>query len=274
VKDLTARLTGTSERRSIEEGTVHHPGTCGPCDDCREALADYATIPAYKRQGPPLPALPDKCSTCGARYYKGEKEALREHILLCGSWMKRLAALERDRKPVDAGKSMRHACGRLAGEFAETFWQNRERARAVAPPEQSTLDQLIRHADRFGCELVYDTAVGCGLSDDELLTLGLELRKIADRTRRSASRRTGGRMWRPPHLPEISEEGKGDRLVEQSRVRDLQEKNRKRSRRRSGVEVDVLAAYEENPLLLPSVIADRCNVSERRVKKILLQAAP
>jgi cytidine deaminase len=22
--------------------TTHHPGNCGPCPDCREALADYA----------------------------------------------------------------------------------------------------------------------------------------------------------------------------------------------------------------------------------------
>jgi hypothetical protein len=78
---------------------------------------------------------------------------------------------------------------------------------------------------------------------------------------------------RPCRAPKVSDEDEAARLAEQTRVRNLQEANRKRSRRRSGVEEDVLTVYGENPLLLPSVIADRCNISERRVKKILLEAA-
>jgi hypothetical protein len=160
--------------------------------------------------------------------------------------MKRLAASERERKPVDAkaaGKLMRQASGRLAGEYAEAFWRSRARALAVPPLGPPTLDRLVRHAERFGCELVYKTALDGGLPDQELVTLGLELRKIADRHRRA--RKTQG-WWKD----------------------DLQEKDRKRSRRRSGVEEDVLALHEKNPLLQPSVIADRCNISERRVKRI------
>jgi len=26
----------------IEPGRIHHPDSCGPCADCREALGDYA----------------------------------------------------------------------------------------------------------------------------------------------------------------------------------------------------------------------------------------
>lgn len=52
--------------------------------------------------------------------------------------------------PVDARKSMEHACGHAAGVYAETFWANRRpsppRDVAISKPTRA---ELQRHLERF-----------------------------------------------------------------------------------------------------------------------------
>jgi hypothetical protein len=43
--DRDRHAKAVTQKASAE--TPLHPNRCGPCEDCREALADYATIPAY-----------------------------------------------------------------------------------------------------------------------------------------------------------------------------------------------------------------------------------
>lgn len=38
------------EHAFIEQPPVHHPDTCGPCEDCAEALEDYGALVAERRR--------------------------------------------------------------------------------------------------------------------------------------------------------------------------------------------------------------------------------
>lgn len=155
------------------------------------------------------------------------------------------------------------------------------RSVSQSPPQQRanddyaapTLDRLIHHAEKFGCDCVYETAQGCGFSDSELATLGVELKKIAAGHRRARRPDTWWKDAAPRYLPQVSREDEAQRLTEQSRVRTLQDESRKRSRRTKGVKEELLALLERHPLLMPAVLADRLNISEGRVRKLLAETA-
>jgi hypothetical protein len=109
---------------------IHHPRTCGPCDDCREALRDYATIPAYAEQLP-----------------KRSQEERDE-----AAFWERLSRpfTPPGLNPDAVGRSMRHACGTLAGEYARRFWTSRIAAdKAAVPFTIPTAEQLRRHEQKF-----------------------------------------------------------------------------------------------------------------------------
>jgi hypothetical protein len=62
-----------------------HPKRCGPCEECKAALGDYATAYIERLGRMRLPPLPHTCEDCGAHFKKEEAEALREHLHLCKS---------------------------------------------------------------------------------------------------------------------------------------------------------------------------------------------
>jgi hypothetical protein len=134
------------------------------------------------------------------------------------------------------------------------------------------LDGFIKHAQLFGCDCVWATAQ-TDLSDRELAVLGAELKKIAAEHKRARKPKSWWENAAPHRLPKVPEEDTSQKLAEQSRVRTKQQESKKRSQRRNNVREDILKLHREHPLLLPGVIADRVDVSERRVRRVLTEAA-
>jgi hypothetical protein len=95
-----------------------HPNCCGPCDDCREAFADYGAIPAYREGSAPQRPSPTP----------DEKRRRHRHRTFC--------------------------YGRLFAEYAKRW----DKPRPPAPSAATTVDHYSRHAELFGCECVYGTA--------------------------------------------------------------------------------------------------------------------
>lgn len=62
-----------------------------------------------------------------------------------------------------------------------------------------------------------------------------------------------------------------DELAAASRARELEAAPRKRSRRRTGVKEDVAELLKRRPDLMPSVVADVLNISDRRAKQIIAE---
>jgi hypothetical protein len=107
-----------------------HPKACGPCDECSAALADYKAIPAYAEQPP----------------QKSQQE--RDELAFWERFDQPLAPPDID--PDAIGKAMEHACGHLAGEYAQRFWKTRRRAdKAHVPLSVPTAEQLRRHREKF-----------------------------------------------------------------------------------------------------------------------------
>lgn len=55
----------------------------------------------------------------------------------------------------------------------------------------ATLDQFVRHAQKFGTDFVFETAAESGLGEAELMHLGEQLATIA--SQRTQRRRSRGR---------------------------------------------------------------------------------
>jgi hypothetical protein len=108
-----------------------HPKGCGPCEDCREALADYATIPAYAER---LPQDGDGAQELELAFW----ERLSQPFAPPGL------------DPNAVGHAMTYASGAQAGEHARRFWASRIAAdKAAVPFTAPTAGQLRRHEQKF-----------------------------------------------------------------------------------------------------------------------------
>jgi hypothetical protein len=95
-----------------------HPKRCGPCEECREGLADYGRIRAYQ-QG---------LAARRPRLTPAEKRERHRHRTYC--------------------------YGRAFAEYAKRW----DEPRPPASSSATTVDHYVRHAQLFGCESVYGTA--------------------------------------------------------------------------------------------------------------------
>jgi hypothetical protein len=202
---------GPSARKENAELPLH-PKRCGPCEDCREALVDYATIPAYAER------LPQ------------ESEQERDEAAF---WLRLNRPFAPPGLNPDAvGRSMRHASGHLAGEYARRFWQSRIAAdKAAVPFTEPTDEELARHVARYG-------------------TAGIPKFQAA----------------KPKTAEELAAASKDRDLAAVAKKREA-----KKTARRPSVKSEVADLLKRKPELLPSVVADVVGISDRRAKKILAE---